>query len=197
MGLEYELKFTASRECQDRMRQEIGGEETVLSMETTYYDTPQGDMAARYYTLRRRMENEISVCTLKTPAQGQGRQEYECQCADIRSAIPELCKLSGLQELPSLLAAGVVPVCGARFTRIAKTVELPDCTVELALDQGVLTGGGREQPLCEVEVELKKGSPEAAYAYGVALAAAYDLKPEKRSKFRRAQLLAEGKGEKL
>ena len=192
MGLEYELKFTASRECQDRMRQEIGGEETVLSMETTYYDTPQGAMAARYYTLRRRMENEISVCTLKTPAQGQGRQEYECQCADIRSAIPELCKLSGLQELPSLLAAGVVPVCGARFTRIAKTVKLPEAIAELALDSGVLLGGGKEWPLCEIEVELKEGKPEAVAAFAAQLALGVGLKAEKYSKFRRALALYRG-----
>lgn len=197
MGVEYELKFRADAAQQDRLRQEIAGEETVLSMETTYYDTPGGAMSARRYTLRRRMENERSVCTLKTPAQGQGRQEYELDCPDIRCAIPELCKQSGLLELESILAEGVVPVCGARFTRVAKTVILSDCVVELALDRGVLTGAGNEIPLCEVEIELKQGSKEGAYAYALALAAGYGLQPEPLSKFRRAQLLAEGKGDRL
>ncbi len=42
------------------------------------------------------------------------------------------------------------------ITRRALTVELESCTVELALDSGVLLGSGRELPLCEVEVELKR-----------------------------------------
>ena len=64
--------------------------------------------------------------------------------------------------------------------------------VELALDEGVLSGGSREVPLCEVEVELKSGSREAAVIYATQLAVAYGLKQEKGSKFRRAKALAEG-----
>ncbi len=67
-----------------------------------------------------------------------------------------------------------------------------DCVVELALDQGVLFGGGREQPLCEVEVELKSGSRKGAYIYAMTLAELFGLKQEKRSKFRRALSLTEG-----
>lgn len=197
MGLEYEMKFRGTPENQLRLRQEIAGEETEYSMETTYYDTPGGAMSARHYTLRCRQENDKSVCTLKTPAQDGGRQEYELECPDIQSAIPMLCKLSDIKELPHLLSEGVVPICGARFTRIAKNVILPDCVVELALDRGILTGGGREVPLCEVEVELKQGSKEGAFAYALALAAKYGLEPEPLSKFRRAQLLAKGEEETL
>lgn len=192
MSIEYEMKFRGTPEQQDRLRREIPGEETTLSMETTYYDTPSGAMSARRYTLRRRMENDISVCTLKTPAKGQGRQEYELEAPDIQTAIPILCKLSGLEDLPALLMEGVQPVCGAQFTRIAKTITLDDCVVELALDRGILTGGGKEIPLCEVEVELKAGSQTGAYAYAMALAGQYGLQPEPLSKFRRAQMLAEG-----
>jgi triphosphatase len=76
--------------------------------------------------------------------------------------------------------------------RIAKTLELEGCTVELALDEGSLTGGGREIPLCEVEVELLSGSREAACVYAGALAVRFGLKQETRSKFRRALALARG-----
>ena len=64
--------------------------------------------------------------------------------------------------------------------------------LELALDRGVLTGGGREIPLCEVEVELKSGSREAVLAFAKELAQRFDLAPETRSKFRRALALAKG-----
>ena len=137
MGIEFELKFRATPEALESIRKHIPGAEQVFTMETTYYDTPEGALSAKYYTLRRRQENNISVCTLKTPANSQGRNEYEVECPSIEGAIPLLCKLSN-ETLPD----AVIPVCGAKFTRIAKTVTLENCTVEVALDQGVLTGCG-------------------------------------------------------
>ena len=192
MGIEFELKFRATPDKLNVIRAKVPGQEETISMETTYYDTPADALSQRHYTLRRRLENGCSVCTLKTPAGDLGRGEFEVECPDIETAISALCKLSGLTELPALTAAGVIPVCGARFTRIAKTVVLEDCTVELALDQGILSGGGKEIPLCEVEVELKSGSRDAACLYAAALAATYGLDPEHRSKFRRALALYKG-----
>lgn len=192
MGIEFELKFLATPEKLAQIRRQIPGQEQEFSMQTTYFDTPDGALSARHITLRCRKENEQSVCTLKTPEGELGRGEYAVECGDIQTALPELCKLSKVPELAQLTAGGVIPACGARFTRIAKVLVLAGCTVELALDQGILSGGGREAPLCEVEVELKSGSRESARAYAAALSVLYDLKPEKRSKFRRALALAEG-----
>ena len=193
MGIEFELKFRATPEQLASIREKIHGSEQHFAMETTYYDTPTGSLSARHYTLRIRKENEISVCTLKTPAPGGARNELEIECDDILAALPEFCRRSDVQELPLLLQEGIVPVCGAKFTRIAKTVHAGTCTLELAMDQGILTGGGKELSLCELEVELKDGTPEAAADYANSIAATYDLEPEKRSKFHRARLLAEGK----
>ena len=192
MGIEFELKFRATPEKLEKILQDIPGDAVHIAMQTTYYDTPTGELSARFYTLRQRMENACSVCTLKTPADCGGRRETEVLCPSIEEAIPQLCRLSEIDELPALLAKGVVPVCGARFTRLAKILELDGAVVELALDEGVLSGGGREVPLCEVEVELKSGSREAAVIYATQLAVAYGLKQEKGSKFRRAKALAEG-----
>lgn len=192
MGFEFELKYRATPELLADLRAKIPGEETLFTMETTYYDTLESGLSLRHYTLRRRMENGHSICTLKIPAGDMGRGEFEVECPDIETAIPVLCKLSNLADLPVLIAGGVIPVCGARFTRIAKSLALEDCTLELALDQGVLTGGDQEMPLCEVEVELKSGSRDAACLYAAALAAAYGLEPEHDSKFRRALALYKG-----
>ena len=105
-----------------------------------------------------------------------------------------LCDLSGIEDLKELLQEGIVPVCSARFTRIAKTLEINGAALEFALDQGVLLGGGKEIPLCEVEVELKSGSPAAAQAYARALAMQFSLTPQPKSKFKRALELAKGEG---
>lgn len=192
MGIEFELKYRATPEALEQLDLLVDGARTVYRMQTTYYDTADGRLSAKYYTLRCRVENETAVCTLKAPAKGLGRGEWDLECDDIQKAIPELCKLGAPQDLQELTADGVIPICGARFTRIAKQVVLPDCTVELALDQGVLLGGGREIPLCEMEVELKDGDPGQCEQYARRLAKLLSLEPESKSKFRRAQLLYKG-----
>ena len=192
MGIEIEVKFRATPETIAALRQDFSGTEQTIRMQTTYYDTPSGALSARHYTLRRRLENDLSICTLKAPASRFGRGEYELECDCIEAAIPELCKLSGLQELSTLVQDGLVPVCGAAFTRIAKPLTLSGCTAELALDQGVLTGGGKEIPLCEVEIELKSGDPEALLQFARETAKKYGLSLEQKSKFRRALALAKG-----
>lgn len=191
MGREFELKYAAEPTQLAGIEAEFG-DFALIFMETIYYDTPDGDLSARRITLRRRMENGISVCTVKTPGKDGSRGEWEVICEDIRLAIPELCKLGGPKELTDFAEKGLIPMCGARFLRKAKLQEQCDCTVELALDQGVLLGGGREVPLHEVEVELKSGNEAAAVAFAEELAGKYGLKPEKKSKFQRANDLAKG-----
>ncbi len=192
MGVEFEVKFRANPAQLKQLDAAVSGERCVIEMETTYYDTEDKDLSRRHDTLRRRLENGVSVCTLKTPAGGLGRQEYEVNCPDIESALPMLCKLSEDKELPLLLQKGIAPLCGAKFTRIAKTVVLEGGVIELALDEGVLTGGGKTTPLCEIEVELKEGPEAVAVEYAKQLAKEYGLVQERKSKFRRAKDLAEG-----
>lgn len=192
MSIEFEVKFRATDAQLSAIRNAYPETEETFQMATTYYDTPDGSLAARWYTLRHRQENHRHVCTLKVPVDEIGRGEFEVDCPRIEDALEELCKLSGIPELPDLLSSGLVPVCGAKFTRIAKTLTVDNTTLELALDTGVLIGGDREIPLCEAEVELKSGDQITALAFAGMLAAKYGLQPEKKSKFRRALALAKG-----
>ena len=185
MGKEFELKYQASPEQIDSIHRKFGPFRTI-AMETVYFDTPGRELSARRWMLRRRLENSTFVCTLKTPGENGVRGEWELPCDDILLAIPELCKLGAPPDLESLVHQGLVRVCGARFTRLACQIETHGCMVELALDRGALLGGGRELPLCEVEVELKEGSEEAAAVFADTLAAEFGLQPEHRSKFKRA-----------
>lgn len=192
MGVEFEVKFRATPEILEQLRRDIPGQEEQYQMETTYYDTPSGAFSARNCTLRRRMENGRSVCTLKTPARGLGRKEWEAECDTIEKALEELCKPDENKELLTLAEEGLIPVCGAKFTRIAKTVNIGDGTAELALDRGILMGGGKELPLCEVEVEKKTCREMECLAYAGFLVTRYGLKREEQSKFRRALALYKG-----
>lgn len=192
MGVEYELKFRAVPEQLAAMEAELPGEPVRYTMETTYYDTPSGALSRKKITLRRRFENGISVCTLKTPTGTAARGEFQVEKESIIEAIPELCKLSGYEELLSLTAEGVLPVCSAKFTRTARQVSFGSSTLEVALDRGILLGGGKEIPLFELEVELLSGDPKDADDYAIRLAEKFSLTEEPYSKFRRALALSKG-----
>ena len=191
MGREFELKFAATPAALEAVQAQFGGFSSI-AMETAYFDTPDGALSAKRMTLRLRKENGTAVCTLKTPAGAFGRGEWEVLCDDIQAAVPLLLQGGCPEELEALTAAGISPVCGARFTRLARMVDLPGGRVELALDQGVLTGGGRESPFCELEVEHKEGPEAATEAFARQLAARFRLQPEEKSKFRRAMDLKRG-----
>lgn len=191
MGREFELKFAATIFDHEALRARYT-HLSPITMETTYYDTPNGDIRALHWTLRCRKENGVSICALKTPGEGFGHGEWEVQCGSIEEAVGALLAKGAPEKLAEFAAAGFVPVCGARFVRLAGLIDAPGCTVELALDEGFLLGGGREQPLCEVEVELKAGSEDAAAAFAMVLAQEYGLRPETRSKIARAMALANG-----
>lgn len=192
MGLEYELKFRADRDTLQAIAGQLPPPDRRLDMQTTYYDTRQRSLSARHMTLRRRLENGRSICTVKTPAGERDRGEWETECDSIQTAIDGLCKLGAPRELLALTENGLEPVCGARFRRTAWDLFIADTLLELALDDGVLAGGSREEAFQEVEVELKEGDREICDAFAADLAKACGLSPEKKSKFRRALALAEG-----
>lgn len=190
MGTEFELKYRADEITVEAIREKFGTFASI-EMETAYYDTPDRDFARRHWTLRRRRENGTGVCTLKTPAPDGSRGEWELQCDDIEAAIEELCKLGAPRELRRLTQQPLHISCGAKFTRLAKQLQLPGAEAELALDRGVLLCGSRQVPFAEVEAELKQGSREAVLDFARELAREFGLTPELRSKHRRALDLAE------
>ena len=189
MGREFELKFRTDAEVLEKIREKYQ-DFTTISMETTYYDTFDLKLAFHHWTLRRRMENGVSVCTFKRPREDGSRGEWEVEAGSIMEGIIKLCQNGADPELMRITAGGLIETCGARFTRLAKQMEVPGGTVELALDQGVLIGKGKELPFWEVEVELKEGSDEVAADFAKSLAEEFQLVAEPKSKFVRAMTLA-------
>ena len=189
MAVEYELKYRATPEVLERIQADFPGNYTVTEMTTTYYDTPGGDLAKLYWTLRHRQEGDTHICTLKTPAGIVGRSEYEWYCEDINEAIPHLCRQSKSTALSQLAERGLVAKCGARFTRTARKLVAGSTMAELALDCGVLINGEKEESFAEVEVELKYGYRQEVEVMGLLLREAYGLTTESKSKFQRSREL--------
>lgn len=194
MGREWERKYAASKDVQqaiaaDPQIRALTAETTVFAMESRYFDTPSGTLSAKMQTLRLRRENGRGVVTFKTPMADGVRGEWEYEAETLDGAAEKLAALGAPVEPWSDL----IEVCGASFTRTAITLTFPDgAKAELALDLGVLVGGGKQMPLAEVEVEHKGGGLSTVEAFCVLLADKYHLQAESKSKYLRARLLKEG-----
>jgi len=185
MGRELELKYRADKEQMEALRAAFGPFHEI-TMETTYYDTPDRSMGAKRETLRRRYENGTAVYALKTFLPDGSHGEWECTAESLAEALEQLSAM-GAPGLPR--AEGLVPICGAAFKRSCALLTLEGGTVELALDEGILTGSGKELPLREVELELKEGPDEVLLTFGPKFAARFALEEEPLSKFARARSL--------
>lgn len=198
MGRETELKLRCeNREQLNAVRQlpEIrdctAGMPEEIRMKTVYFDTPDGALGRLRRTMRLRRENDVSLFYLKTPAGKDGalseRGEWCTEVAEFPACVEALIAEGAPEDLRELCRNGIVPVCGAEFTRIAMPLRLADgSTCELALDEGVLTKGEKRLPFLETELELKSGSAEEMTVLGRALVDKLRLIPEPKSKFRRA-----------
>lgn len=75
MPREFELKYAAGH-AQLAAIHAIYPDAHPITMETIYYDTPGNTLSPHHRTLRRRLGNGISVCTLKLPL-GDGSRTGE------------------------------------------------------------------------------------------------------------------------
>ena len=188
MGSEYELKFRATPAQLEQLLTDFPGDWQEIPMKTTYFDTADRRISQKKQTLRQRMEGGHGVCTLKTPASGGIRGEWEVPGEALGAALPLLSRQSGLcLPRPSEL----IPVCGATFTRLALRLSFGDWEAELSLDRGMLQNGPHALPFAEVELELKAGAPGQLDRFGREFQVRYHLETEPRSKYLRARLLGE------
>ena len=191
MGKEFELKYRANPDVLEKIAAQFGDFHSI-TMETHYYDTLDESISARRWTLRRRLENGISICGLKTPGKNLIRGEWEVENDSMEDGVRQLCSMDVPEGFGDMVKTGLKEVCGAKFVRRAQLVPTADGSVEIALDQGVFLGGGKEKPFSELEVELKSGSRKAAEDFAEALAHQYGLELFWISKYERAMALAEG-----
>lgn len=166
-------------------------QEAKYTMDARYYDTAEGFLSAHHAGLRIRVENGASVCCLKCGGHVNGaehlREEYECPADSIITGLQGLMSVGAPYSLcQELIQKGVMEVCRVLFTRYAYTVQDGEMTAELALDSGILLHGEVTAPLCEIELEHKKGEESAFQQTAKRLENAFGLIPEPRSKLARA-----------
>ena len=184
MATELEIKYAVNDLqlldcilCSEPVASRMQAPFAYIRMQTTYYDTEDGALSARKCTYRLRKENGVSVITLKTPGEGYARGEWAWEGEYLDEAPEKLAGLGAPEELVQLLReVEPVIVCGAKFTRITALLHLDGADCEICGDIGSLIGGGRQEPLCELELELKSGSEAVMLDYAHALAEKYRRK---------------------
>lgn len=177
---------------------------TTQLLENVYYDTPDHALAAQKTALRHRRIGDTWLITVKTAEVSKGglstRPEWEYPCA------PGELDFSGvdhdaLRERLEMLRPVLAPLFATNFRRRTWMIEPhKDLSIELALDEGEIlaTPPGQDdgpplrRPICELELELKKGSALGLFEIGLRLADKLALMPENESKAQRGQRLYRG-----
>ena len=169
---------------------------TTHKLLTRYFDTPDFALGNLGVALRVRRVGRRWIQTLKNEGESQGglsvRAEFESLVPSGAldfSRFPD----EALTRIPPSLIANLVPMFETRFTRVAWLLRnRSDAAIEVALDVGEIHAGGRVQALCEVELELKSGRPEALVETALVLMEHISLLPLNISKAERAIQLARG-----
>ena len=169
----------------------------VRHMRSIYYDTADGLLSRRKWTLRLRDEGGNLVAAMKTANATDDigfftRNEWQCTAENIRDAIPVLVEQGAPPELMDLLRdKPLVPTCGAEFDRKSACLFMNDgVRIEMAGDLGYLFSGEKREPICELELELLYGDAASLPPICAQLMETFDIKEETRSKYQRAKALA-------
>ncbi|WP_447553833.1 CYTH domain-containing protein [Vreelandella sp. EE22] len=164
-------------------------------LQNTYFDTPCGELARAGVALRLRQIDTQTLQTVKTRGHGGGglstRNEWEWPVKDGLDidALAGLAPFKG--ELSGVLCR-LSPSLSTHFDRRSWQVDWNESRIELVLDEGEIACNGAQVPICEVELELKDGSPDALWSLALSLCAQTALRPSDLSKAARGNALGRG-----
>jgi triphosphatase len=175
--MEIELKLAVPEAAREALRQRLSayGTQPPVKLASVYFDTADRRLASQGAALRiRRVVDGAStqwIQTLKTDEQPGAltcRGEWEAVVPGPRP------RLSGLDQWPVQRLLGQAParlvaVFRTQFDRTVRTVQFQGARIEIALDEGRISAGRRSEPICEVELELREGSPSAVFALALDL----------------------------
>lgn len=207
METEIELKFFVSPEFSETLRAKIS-ETKVLQhssrdLGNTYFDTADKWLRKHDIGLRIRRFDDVFVQTVKTAGRVVAglhqRPEYN---AEHTSNEPDL-TLHPSDIWPTgkdiaTLQAELTPLFSTNFTREQWLIGMPDGSqIEVAFDQGAVIALGedgeeKQDPICEVELELKSGQTDALFTLARSLCEAGGMRLGNLSKAAKGYRLASG-----
>ncbi len=150
-----------------------------------YYDTPERELAQAKVALRLRRDGEQFIQTLKSRGQSVAglseRNEWDWYLDKAKldpKKLTDDCWPAALAELDK---KSLKPIFTTDFVRekaeIAWGRGKARVIIEAALDLGKVVVGKRSEEICELELELRQGEPEALLELAAELAADLPLMP--------------------
>jgi triphosphatase len=163
---------------------------------SVYFDTGKFKLRKSGFTLRVRRENRHRMQTVKQGGERAAllaRNEWE---QPIRGIQPDLkaARQTGLKPLlTKKLARRLKPVFETAVRRTTYPLRNPQCEIELSVDKGKVAAGRKSSALCEMELELKRGTTADMFALAQSLAQDLPVQLSVRTKAERGYQLLEGK----
>jgi inorganic triphosphatase YgiF len=160
--LEVEMKLEVTPDAAAALRASpiLADEPACKALRAIYYDTPDRALLDAGFSLRIRTSDDSRIQTVKASGAASAglfvRSEWEMAVEDdtpvLDHTTPILAKLGSL-------CAEIAPAFEVTVERCTWIVQEDDATIELVLDQGQIHAGDREKAVCEIELELKEGTP--------------------------------------
>ncbi len=181
MSIEIELKLTLSPQFVTDLKSlpllktYSVSKPVSQKLHTIYYDTPDLILQSKKIALRLRKVDQDWIQTIKYGGSILAglHQHHEWE-QPVCSNQPDFSKITEptLFELFSdnILRQQLRPIFITDFTRtIFDLLFMQDCRIELCIDQGEVSAEQRTDPICEVELELKSGTPNQLQEFAALL----------------------------
>lgn len=161
--IELKLQLAEADAAKLRASGSLPGKGRAIQQHAVYWDSPEEALAAAGMSLRIRTAGPNRVQTLKTRGTSAAglfaRPEIEHPAKGERPELPE--------DSPVLAvvsdAAELLPLYDVQVLRRTWDVTTGSTSIEVVLDTGTARSGDRRSPICEIELELKKGDPKAMF----------------------------------
>ncbi|MEE1921643.1 CYTH domain-containing protein [Pseudomonas sp. 148P] len=191
MNKETEIKLRISRETLAALREhpllkkrnKSGWQQRELLNQ--YFDTPERDLSAAKVALRLRRDGDVVIQTLKTRGNSVAglseRNEFQWELPKAKLDLKKLDDTCWPAALAELDKKTIKPLFTTDFVReyadIAWGRGKSKVFIEAALDLGTVSAGKQKEEICELELELREGEPEALLELAAELAASLPLFP--------------------
>lgn len=180
MATETELKMLVPEEDIERLKSELSdmagtaGEHKML--QNQYYDTPSLTLSGAKVALRIRRDGEAFIQTFKTQGRSinglHQRQEWEWALATPHLDLQKLTEVEWPEALDKAqLQDQLLAIFSTDFTRTLWDIQWQGSELEVVIDQGCVvfedpdTEQRYQEPICEVEIELKRGAEAAINSF--------------------------------
>ena len=167
---EIELKLAANSKDFARVRRTTFWSESKRAqtrmLDSVYYDTTGHDLRVRGFSLRLRRVGHRYRQTFKVSDAGGyfERREFEVYLSEGKPDLTAIDDAAIRLQLAGITASELKPIFTTHVRRSRKLYQPEEGTiVEIALDEGEVRDDEGTTPLCEIELELKQGQPEALF----------------------------------